>query len=145
MKASSLPDNAEWWSGYSLEFCILVERKFTNLYFCTWSISKDALDFPLIDHFSVGFFHCFTWLLVENSSKIQCGEKNLVSTSLQKRETWMTFAMLLYLISIQRVQQLSTSIHTNFRSCRVNWLLLSVTDHEYMQIIPKLEALIQQR
>ena len=127
MKASSLPDNAEWWSGYSLEFCILVERKFTNLYFCTWSISKDALDFPLIDHFSVGFFHCFTWLLVENSSKIQCGEKNLVSTSLRKKKTYeMMFAMLLYLIrSIQRRQQLFACTHTNFRSCRVSLRLWS--------------------
>jgi len=77
--------------------------------------------FQLIRPFFCSFSFTVTWLLVEKSSNIQCGEKNFVSTSVKKMKTYeMTFAMFLNLISVQRELHLSTSTHTNFRGCRVH-------------------------
>jgi len=93
MKASSQCVKIEWWSGHSLPgIWMSMERKTTNLCFCTWSTSEDKLDFPLIRPFFCSFSFTVTWLLVENSSKIQVAKR---VTSLKEKKTYeLMFAIL---------------------------------------------------
>ena len=84
-----------------------VDEIYTSVFSCMGSIGKDSLDFPLMRTFFSSFSFSVIRILVENSSKIQCGEKNLVSISLKKKETLgMMFGM----------PQLSSSTHNIFRS-----------------------------
>ena len=83
---------------YSLEFCISVKRKSTNLHFCTLSSSKDhALDFPLTTEtiFSVAFIIIASWCFVENIYRKHLRWQKEVG---RKRNAQSDFAMLSYLI-----------------------------------------------
>ena len=57
-----------------------------NLQICV--IIKHTLDYPLIRLFLCSFSFTVSWLLAEHFSKIQCGERNLIPTSLNRKKTY---------------------------------------------------------
>lgn len=93
-------------------FCGILHISVEEFFNFFWQVCVIAQTRP----FSIAFLSLLRGFDFGKFSKIQCGFKDL-----HKEKTFnITFATLLFLISIPRVQQPSTSTHTPFRSYRVS-------------------------